>query len=116
MPYIIKCASRDEGCSDREVTELHCTYDPQTKSGGPDARRKVWPRSIGSQQPMRWKRKFALYNPLLKEDLPSSVPHDQDWTAYLNPQSLECLTGCLVEPSLKSAGPVQISIRAIGLF
>ena len=52
-------ASRDEGCPDREVTELHCTYDPQTKSGGPDARRKARPRSIGSQQPMRWKRKFA---------------------------------------------------------
>jgi glutaminyl-tRNA synthetase len=41
-----------------------------------------------------------LYNPLLVTD-PSKIPADQDWTTYLNPQSLEHLTNCLVEPSLR---------------
>ena len=43
-----------------------------------------------------------LYNPLLLTD-PAKIPADQDWTKSLNPQSLERVTGCLVEPSLKLA-------------
>ncbi|MEK7300278.1 MAG: glutamine--tRNA ligase, partial [Nitrospirota bacterium] len=43
-----------------------------------------------------------LYNPLLTTDL-TKVSPDQDWTQTLNPQSLERVTGCLVEPSLKQA-------------
>jgi len=102
--YIIKCVGVTKDARTGEVTELHCTYDPQTKSGGPEARRKVkatihWVSAVHALE-----AEVRLYNPLLKDDL-SSVPQDQDWTAYLNPQSLERLTGCLVEPSLKSAGP-----------
>ena len=45
------------------------------------------------------------------------MPQDQDWTAYLNPQSLERLTGCLVEPSLKSAGPgSRFQFERLGYF
>ena len=114
--YIIKCVSVTKDARTGEVTELHCTYDPQTKSGGPEARRKVKATIHWVSAAHALEAEVRLYNPLLKDDL-SSVPQDQDWTAYLNPQSLERLTGCLVEPSLKSAGPgIQISIRAIGLF
>ena len=45
-----------------------------------------------------------LYHPLLLTDQ-TKPPADQDWTQSLNPQSLEVLTGCLVEPSLRSASP-----------
>jgi glutaminyl-tRNA synthetase len=57
-----------------------------------------------------------LYNPLLKADL-AGMPSDQDWTAYLNPQSLERLTGCLVEPSLKSASAgSRFQFERVGYF
>ena len=102
--YIIKCVGVTKDARTGEVTELHCTYDPQTKSGGPEARRKVKATIHWVSAAHALEAEVRLYNPLLKDDL-SSVPQDQDWTAYLNPQSLERLTGCLVEPSLKSAGP-----------
>lgn len=47
---------------------------------------------------------IRLYHPLLLADQ-TKLPTDQDWTESLNPQSLELLTGCLIEPSLRSAMP-----------
>ena len=114
--YIIKCVSVTKDARTGEVTELHCTYDPQTKSGGPDARRKVKATIHWVSAAHALEAEVRLYNPLLKDDL-SNVPHDQDWTAYLNPQSLERLTGCLVEPSLRSAGPgSRFQFERLGYF
>jgi glutaminyl-tRNA synthetase len=114
--YIIKCVGVTKDAQTGEVTELHCTYDPQTKSGGPDARRKVKATIHWVSAAHALEAEVRLYNPLLKDDL-SSVPHDQDWTAYLNPQSLERLTGCLVEPSLRSAGPgSRFQFERLGYF
>ena len=114
--YIIKCVSVTKDARTGEVTELHCTYDPQTKSGGPDARRKVKATIHWVSAAHALEAEVRLYNPLLKDDL-SSVPQAQDWTAYLNPQSLERLTGCLVEPSLKSAGPgTRFQFERLGYF
>ena len=114
--YIIKCVSVTKDARTGEVTELHCTYDPQTKSGGPEARRKVKATIHWVSAAHALEAEVRLYNPLLKDDL-SSVPQDQDWTAYLNPQSLERLTGCLVEPSLKSAGPgSRFQFERLGYF
>jgi glutaminyl-tRNA synthetase len=45
-----------------------------------------------------------LYHPLLTTD-PTRIPDGQNWTDSMNPQSLERLTGCLVEPSLRAAQP-----------
>ena len=57
-----------------------------------------------------------LYNPLLKTDL-SKVPADHDWTTYLNPQSLERLTGCRIEPSLKGVAPgSRFQFERLGYF
>ena len=114
--YIIKCVGVTKDARTGEVTELHCTYDPQTKSGGPEARRKVKATIHWVSAAHALEAEVRLYNPLLKDDL-SSVPQDQDWTAYLNPQSLERLTGCLVEPSLKSAGPgSRFQFERLGYF
>ena len=114
--YIIKCVSVTKDARTGEMTELHCTYDPQTKSGGPDARRKVKATIHWVSAAHALEAEVRLYNSLLKDDL-SSVPQDQNWTAYLNPQSLERLTGCLVEPSLKSAGPgTRFQFERLGYF
>ena len=47
--------------------------------------------------------KFDLYDQLFTKEDPDDVPEGHDWTANLNPQSLERLTGCHVEPFLTNA-------------
>jgi glutaminyl-tRNA synthetase len=114
--YIIKCVGVTKDPRTGEVTELHCTYDPETKSGGPQARRKVkatihWVSAVHAVE-----AEVRLYNPLLKADF-SSMPGDEDWTAHLNPQSLERLTGCQVEPSLRAATPgSRFQFERLGYF
>ncbi|HET8721347.1 MAG TPA: glutamine--tRNA ligase, partial [Nitrospira sp.] len=114
--YIIKCVGVTKDPHSGEVTELHCTYDPQTKSGGPEARRKVKATIHWVSASHALEAEVRLYNPLLTAD-PGSLPPDQDWTAFLNPQSLERLIGCLVEPSLKSASPgSRFQFERLGYF
>jgi glutaminyl-tRNA synthetase len=96
--YIVKCESvvkNERG----EIIEVHCTYDPETKSGGPQANRKVKATIHWVSAKHALDADVRLYDAMLKTDL-SKVPPDHDWTLYLNPQSLEKLTGCKVEPSL----------------
>jgi glutaminyl-tRNA synthetase len=97
--YIIKCVSATKNPDSGEITELHCTYDPETKSGSSQAQRKVkatihWVSASHAAQ-----AEVRLYNPLFVTD-PAKIPAEDDWTRHLNPHSIERLTGCLVEPSL----------------
>jgi glutaminyl-tRNA synthetase len=114
--YIIKCVGVTKDPQTGEIIELHCTYDPSTKSGADEARRKVkatihWVSTTHATQ-----AEIRLYNPLLIADL-SKVPTDHDWTTYLNPQSLERITGCQVEPSLKGAPPgSRFQFERLGYF
>lgn len=100
--YIIKCVGVLKDPKTGEVAELHCTYDPETKSGASQEQRKVkatihWVSAAHALQ-----ADVRLYNPLFVTD-PARIPPDRDWTQDLNPHSLECLTDCLVEPSLHGA-------------
>jgi glutaminyl-tRNA synthetase len=114
--YIIKCVGMKKDPVTGEVTELHCTYDPQTKSGGPDARRKVKATIHWVSAGHAVEAEVRLYQPLLNVDL-SSVAPDVDWKMYLNPQSLERLTGCRMEPSLKIASPGhRFQFERLGYF
>jgi glutaminyl-tRNA synthetase len=114
--YIIKCVGIMKDAVTGEITELHCTYDVETKSGAPSAQRKVkatihWVSAVHALE-----AEVRLYNPLLKGDL-SGVVDQQDWTANLNPQSLERLLGCRAEPSLKEAQPgSRFQFERLGYF
>jgi glutaminyl-tRNA synthetase len=48
-----------------------------------------------------------LYEHLFLKPDPGDVPDGQDYTAHLNPHSLERLTGCKIEPSLAGAAPLS---------
>jgi glutaminyl-tRNA synthetase len=100
--YIIKCVSATKDPRTGEITELHCTYDPETKSGSSQEQRKVKATIHWVSASHATHAEVRVYNPLLVTD-PAKIPADHDWTLYLNPQSLERLTGCLVEPSLRAA-------------
>jgi glutaminyl-tRNA synthetase len=103
--YIIKCERMVKDEKTGEVVELHCSYDPETKSGGAKAGRKVkstlhWV-SAGHALPAE----VRLYSHLFITPNPDDVPDGSDFKVNLNPNSLEILTSCKVEPNLKSAKP-----------
>ena len=114
--YIIKCVGVMKDAVTGEITELHCTYDVETKSGAPSAQRKVKATIHWVSAAHAVEAEVRLYNPLLKGDL-SGVVDQQDWTAHLNPQSLERLLGCRAEPSLKEAQPGnRFQFERLGYF
>jgi glutaminyl-tRNA synthetase len=101
--YIIKCVSVVKDPQTGEITELRCTYDPETKSGSSQSNRKVkatihWV-SAGHALPAE----VRLYDHLFTKEYPEELPPNSDWLANINPKSLERLTSCRVEPSLASA-------------
>ncbi|MDH4081357.1 MAG: glutamine--tRNA ligase/YqeY domain fusion protein [Nitrospira sp.] len=102
--YIIKCVRVTKDPQTGTVTELHCTYDPETKSGSAQEQRKVKATIHWVSAAHALKSTVRLYHPLLLPDEAKDQPAG-DWTQALNHQSLETLSGCLVEPSLGSATP-----------
>ena len=114
--YIIKCVGVMKDAGTGEITELHCTYDVETKSGASSAQRKVKATIHWVSAAHAVDAEVRLYNPFLKGEL-SSLEDQQDWTTHLNPQSLERLLGCRVEPSLKEAQPGnRFQFERLGYF
>jgi glutaminyl-tRNA synthetase len=114
--YIIKCVGVTRDPQTGEITELHCTYDPTTKSGASQEQRKVKATIHWVSEVHAVKAEVRLYNPLLVTDL-TKIPPDHDWTTYLNPSSLERITNCLVEPSLQKTMPgMRYQFERLGYF
>ena len=114
--YIITCVRVVKDAQTGAITELHCTYDPETKSGASHEQRKVKATIHWVSAAHAVPAEVRLYHPLLGADL-SKVTSDQDWTHYLNPQSLERLTGCVVEPSLRGVRPgTRVQFERQGYF
>jgi glutaminyl-tRNA synthetase len=101
--YIIKCqrAVKDER---GEVAELRCTYDPQTRSGSPMAERKVKGTLHWVSAATALRAEARLYDHLFLKPDPEE-DSDGDFMANLNPNSLEVVSPCYVEPTLKAAAP-----------
>jgi glutaminyl-tRNA synthetase len=114
--YIIKCVAVTKDPRTGEITELQCIYDPTTKSGASQEQRKVKATIHWVSAAHAVKAEVRLYNPLLVTDL-AKMPPDHDWTTYLNPNSLERITGCLVEPSLRQTEPgTRYQFERLGYF
>jgi glutaminyl-tRNA synthetase len=100
-----------------EVIELHCTYDPDTRGGdAPDGRKvKSTLHWVSAQHALP--AEVRLYGPLLKDETSEEAEEDADWKSHLNPDSLEVLTDCPVEPSLGDAAPgFRCQLERIGYF
>lgn len=100
--YIIKCENVVKD-ADGNVVEIHCTYDPDSRSGGPTSNRKVKATIHWVSATHAVDAEVRNYDTLFAKENPDDVDEGQDFTANLNPNSLEVLTGCKVEPGLKDA-------------
>jgi glutaminyl-tRNA synthetase len=97
--YIIKCVSIERDPETGEIAALHCTYDPETKSGTGQNQRKVkgtihW---VSAQHAVN--AEVRLYDRLFTVENPAG----DDWKSYINPHSLDILPGAKVEASLAVA-------------
>jgi glutaminyl-tRNA synthetase len=103
--YFIKCTSVMKDENSGEVVEVHCTYDPETRSGNaPDGHKvKATIHWVSAQHAIE--AEVRLYESLFSKEDPNDVPEGQEFTANLNPNSLETLTAAKLEPSLASAKP-----------
>ena len=100
--YLITCVDVVKDERTGEVVELRCTYDPETRGGQAPDGRKVrgtihWVSAAHSHR-----AEVRLYDHLFAAEHPEEV---EDLTAGLNPDSLEVLTSCRVEPGLADATP-----------
>jgi glutaminyl-tRNA synthetase len=86
-----------------EVIELHCTYDPATRGGdAPDGRKvRATLHWVAAAQAMQ--AEVRLYDHLFAPSDAAVAEDGRDLAANVNPDSLEVLTSCWVEPSLKAA-------------
>lgn len=98
--YFIKCVDvvKDEN---GEITELRCTYDPETKGGNAPDGRKVKGTLHWVSAPHAVQAEVRLYDHLLQVEDAADVPEGADWKDALNPNSLVVLDNCQLEPSLK---------------
>ncbi|MDX2030384.1 MAG: glutamine--tRNA ligase/YqeY domain fusion protein [Blastocatellia bacterium] len=100
--YLITCQSVVKD-ADGNVVELHCTYDPATRGGNTPDGRKVKSTIHWVSAAHAVDAEVRLYDNLFTKEDPNEVDEGQDFTANLNPNSLETLVGCKVEPMLADA-------------
>jgi glutaminyl-tRNA synthetase len=103
--YYIRCEKVIKDEKTGKVVELHCTYDPETRGGWSKDGRKVkgtlhW---VSAEQSL--KAEVRLYDHLFMKPNPGEEKDVSDIKTLLNPNSLEVLTDCRVEPSLAGAVP-----------
>ncbi|MFH0811286.1 MAG: glutamine--tRNA ligase/YqeY domain fusion protein [Pseudomonadota bacterium] len=115
--YIIRCVDVVKDEETGKVIELHCTYDPETKSGSAQSNRQVkatihWVSAAHSLE-----AEVRLYDHLFTQENPEDVKEGADFTSTLNPKSLETLTSCRIEPGLAGAKPgSRYQFERLGYF
>ena len=103
--YFITCVDVVKDERTGEVTELHCTYDPETRGGHAPGRRKVRGTIHWVSASHAIEAEVRVYDHLFTTERPDDPQDGTDYREYLNPISLETLPSCRVEPSLADAQP-----------
>ncbi|MCS6909065.1 MAG: glutamine--tRNA ligase/YqeY domain fusion protein [Anaerolineales bacterium] len=114
--YFIKCVGVVKDAAGN-VIGLRCTYDPATRGGDAPDGRKVKSTIHWVSAAHALPAEVRLYDRLFTVPHPDDVDDGQDFKAYLNPHSLEVLTGSVVEPGLRNAQPGQsFQFERLGYF
>jgi glutaminyl-tRNA synthetase len=115
--YIIKCTGVVKDPETGAVTELRCTYDPETKSGSPQAQRKVKATIHWVSAEHALSAEARLYDHLFTKEDPDDVPEGADWLANFNAKSLEVIKEARVEPFLVNAKKSELyQFERLGYF
>jgi glutaminyl-tRNA synthetase len=115
--YFVTCVNVVKDERTGEVVEVHCTYDPATRGGDAPDGRKVrgtlhWVSAARALQ-----AEVRLYDRLFAREDPYEGEEGQDFVANLNPDSLQVLDECYVEPSLAGAAPgTRVQFERLGYF
>jgi glutaminyl-tRNA synthetase len=114
--YLITCNSVIKD-ADGNIVELHCSYDPATRGGNTPDGRKVKSTIHWVSAARAADAEVRLYDNLFTKEDPGEVEEGEDVTSNLNPNSLEVLKGCKVEPSLRDAAVgARYQFERLGYF
>ncbi|MCX8129250.1 MAG: glutamine--tRNA ligase/YqeY domain fusion protein [Clostridia bacterium] len=102
--YFIKCIDYKKDESTGEIIEVHCTYDPDSRGGNSPDGRKVKGTLHWVSEKHGLNAEVRLYDRLFSVQNPGA-DEGRDYKDEMNPNSLEVLTSCKVEPSLGDAKP-----------
>ncbi|HER34682.1 MAG TPA: glutamine--tRNA ligase/YqeY domain fusion protein [Halothiobacillaceae bacterium] len=114
--YFVTCTDVVKD-GDGRIVELRCTYDPATRGGdAPDGRKvKATLHWVSAEHAVD--AEVRLYEHLFTKENPEEVEEGRDFTANLNSDALQVLTGCKVEPSLVRAKPLErFQFERLGYF
>ncbi|HZU28442.1 MAG TPA: glutamine--tRNA ligase/YqeY domain fusion protein [Bryobacteraceae bacterium] len=100
--YIIRCEEVVKDPISGEITEIHCSYDPETRSGQQTRKVKSTIHWVSAAHAVPVEAR--LYDKLFTVENPNETPEGADFTIFLNPKSLEVVQG-YAEPSLSQARP-----------
>jgi len=114
--YLVTCTSVVKDVNG-QVVEIHCSYDPATRGGNTPDGRKVKSTIHWVSAEHAIDAEVRLYDTLFTREDPNQVEEGQDFTANLNPQSLEVVSGARLEPSLRGALPgSRYQFERLGYF
>ena len=102
--YIIKCEEVIKD-SNENITELKCTYDPDSKTGGSTAGRKIKGTLHWVSAQHAKKAEVRMYNHMFVNENPANDQGHSSLNSRLNTDSLEILRDCRIEPALEEAKP-----------
>jgi len=114
--YLVTCTGVVKDASG-QVTEVHCSYDPATRGGNTPDGRKVKGTIHWVSAEHTIDAEVRLYDNLFTKENPSEVAEGQDFTANLNPNSLEVVSAAKLEPSVRDAKPgSRYQFERLGYF
>jgi glutaminyl-tRNA synthetase len=115
--YFITCREVVKDPQTGEVVELRCTYDPETRGGDSPDGRKVKATLHWVSAAHALEAEARLYGPLFTVPDPENAGEGRDFLDYLNPESMEVVTSCRVEPGLGAAEPGHLcQFERLGYF
>ncbi len=101
--YYITCIDVIKDPVNGEITELHCTYDPESRGGWTKDSRKVKGTLHWVSVDQAVDAEVRLYDHLFLKENPDNTGEGEDFRSFINPDSLQVLKNCKVEPDLTRA-------------
>ena len=115
--YFITCTDVIKDPVTGEIKELHCTYDPATRGGDAPDGRKVKSTLHWVSAPHAVNAEVRLYDRFFTKENPDEKVDGKTFLDFINPESLETLADCRLEPALAQVRPGQsVQFERLGYF